>query len=495
MESRTGQWICCIIMGLFSILMTGIFWATMVIDKSFPNLFANTVTYSNVLYYMAAACFGIVMRFLIQRIKISNRAFYVVMFFLFFAVAFIQWRVSTWMLIPNSGGDFGNVMGAAKSIAEGGSFQEFAYFKRSPNNANIAIFLSFLYRIVQDWKMVIFCGALFTNISVMCSCLAIRNISHSNEISLFFALLGEVLLALTWRAFLVYTDNFGMIFTALALWIYTLKLDFKIKIPVFMLVAGMGSYIKVTNAILLLAVGIYQFLVVINSKKKEEFVKTLYGLAVFAVVFSMIIVVQGCLRRNYLLDPGKYAVGWQYLFMVGQNTDYYGVVNEADREWYASLTDSNITEESVKQACLHEAIRRVKSRGFWNISFYLRKLNVAYNDGYFHNVHLQGSYQRQSVLSEIYLLEGKYYLILASILQMLWDFILLCLGVGAYKNKDWYMCCCALMIMGITAYLMLFEGRSKYVYMFLPIFLVTGGISFASTVKELSTLDRRKGSE
>lgn len=104
MESRTGQWICCIIMGLFSILMTGIFWATMVIDKSFPNLFANTVTYSNVLYYMAAACFGIVMRFLIQRIKISNRAFYVVMFFLFFAVAFIQWRVSTWMLIPNSGG-------------------------------------------------------------------------------------------------------------------------------------------------------------------------------------------------------------------------------------------------------------------------------------------------------------------------------------------------------------------------------------------------------
>lgn len=367
MDGRIGQWIYRMVAGMFCVLMAGIFWATLVIDKNFPNLFPNTVRHKNMFYYMAAACLGIGLWFLYKKIKISSRLFYIAMVFIFLAAALVQWKVSTWMLVPNSGGDFGNVMGAAISLADGGNFQEFEYFKRSPNNANIAIFLSFLYRIFPDWQKIIFCGALFTNLSVIVTCLAIRNISHSNEASLFFTITGEVLVALTWRAFLAYTDNFGMLFTALAIWVFTQKLDFRIKVPVFLLVVGVGSFIKITNAILLLAVGINQLLTVISAKKKEELLKFLYSLAVFAAVFGALITVQGRLRRFYLLEPGEYAVGWQYMFMVGQNTDCYGVVNGADSQLQSDLADGRLAAGEVKRACFKEAASRIISRGAGNL--------------------------------------------------------------------------------------------------------------------------------
>lgn len=104
MDGRIGQWIYRMVAGMFCVLMAGIFWATLVIDKNFPNLFPNTVRHKNMFYYMAAACLGIGLWFLYKKIKISSRLFYIAMVFIFLAAALVQWKVSTWMLVPNSGG-------------------------------------------------------------------------------------------------------------------------------------------------------------------------------------------------------------------------------------------------------------------------------------------------------------------------------------------------------------------------------------------------------
>ena len=60
--------------------------------------------------------------------------------------------------------------------------------------------------------------------------------------------------ALTWRAFIVYTDNYGMIFVALMLWVCTTRIRPAIKVPLMTFFAVMASYIKVTNLVVFAAV-------------------------------------------------------------------------------------------------------------------------------------------------------------------------------------------------------------------------------------------------
>ena len=110
---------------------------------------------------------------------------------------------------------------------------------------------------------------------------------------------------------------------------------------------------------------------------------------------------------------------------------------------------------------------------------------MAYNDGYFHNVQAGGASVSNELERNIYyeLLEkenGIYYQVSAGTLQVAWDFVLILLMLSVlllYKNGSYKLF--EILILGITVYLMLFEDRSKYLYMFLPIYVSAAGISFA----------------
>ena len=62
--------------------------------------------------------------------------------------------------------------------------------------------------------------------------------------------------------------------------------------------------------------------------------------------------------------------------------------------------------------------------------------------------------------------------------QTVWDMVLLSLmaGIVVFRKRD-FPKVLELCILGVTLYLMLFEGRSKYLYMFLPVYLMTAGAS------------------
>lgn len=46
-------------------------------------------------------------------------------------------------------------------------------------------------------------------------------------------------------------------------------------------------------------------------------------------------------------------------------------------------------------------------------------------------------------------------------------------------------------IMGITLYLLIFEGRSKYLYMFLPVFLVGADLGIQSAACQFNQITER----
>lgn len=318
-----------------------------------------------------------------------------------------------------------------------------------------------------------------------------KNITKNRYISTIVLVLGEILVGMNWRSFLVYTDNYNMIFVTLIFWAGTLDIKDTHKFFLTTLFSAIATFIKPTALIGYLCILIFCFLNLISSKQ-TILIKVKKGLSMLLVmcfVFGTMITAQSALRSYYGLNlDGQYPKGWQYMLMVGQNDKYYGVTNSDDPEirekYMAQAQEQNQDVSYVNDEFLNEGISRIINRGIWgNIKFYIGKLNVAYNDGYFHNLQVyppSASHElEQNLLYQLLWKDGgSLYQVSAGVFQTIWDLILLCLIVGivVFKKRDlskiFELC-----ILGITLYLMLFEGRSKYLYMFLPVYLTTAGVS------------------
>lgn len=486
-----------IIQILFVILMVIIAIATTVLDRIFDSPFPNTVVYSNFVYYLAAAVVLILSLVMYKRIHIcgkkdiGDRVYLGIMIGVPLAV-WLCWQlpVAKWIYIY-MGSDFANVMKAAIGLSNGENFSNFSYFQSFPNNANLAMVLSWIYGIVPNWKAVLLLGATLTNISAVLVAVSVKNVTKSRFISVVSLVLAELLMAMTWRAFLVYTDNYGMIFVALILFVYSLSIKDKYKMPLVMILTAMGTFIKTTIFICLLAIFIHRLFVGFSKNSTLPYMvkKGTTELLLAIVIFGVMFLSQSALRSYYSLDlTGQYHVGWQCMFMVGQNNEAYGATNSMDSKVRKAFIEEakSLNEDNnyINARCLAEAITRVSSRGLWgNIMFYVKKMNIAYNDGYFHNVQGSSKELEKNILFELLWGRGEpgsLYQVSAGIVQIAWDAVLLCLMASAVllrKDKSYKLY--QIMILGITLYLMLFEVRAKYLYMFLPIYVCAAGISFA----------------
>ena len=516
---------------LFGILMLLVFYVTAILDKRANVPVLNTVQQANALYYaVALALLGLLYWMFFsarggRREAIESaegrgtRRFYIALGTLFLIVAALQFFVSRWIPVAKGlfrSGDFTSVATCAWDIAHGGSFEGYAYFQTSPNNVNITIVLSWVYRLFNSQWAAVWLGALLVNASVIITSIAVRNTGRSESVALVVAGVGEILAALTWRAFLPYTDNYGMIFIALMLWLYTTTLRPEIKTPLIVLCGACGAFIKVTCLIFLVALGINGLFKWLRDGQRRLNIRrmALAAISVIVILGSMF-VLQKPIRERYGYVPGEYPKGWQYMFMVGQNTKGFGVVgggNGTIRKWAIKKYGN---PKEVNQEYLRRAVGFIRERGLTgNAEFYTKKLNMVYNDGYFNNVQSKLLKKlKNTFLYDIYVHEGKYYAYGANLMQILWDAVLLtmmlyCLNlfltflrrkrnpgfapaqVEPTPGRDMANLL-KLVVIGVTLYLMLLEGRSKYLYMFLPVFLAAFGEMFQTVGRNLRTARSR----
>lgn len=500
---------------LFGILMLLVFYATVILDKRADVPFPNTVEQANVVYYAVALVLLWVLYLVFfasgsRRRGASERAdgratkrFYIALGVLFLIAATLQFFVSRWIPVGQElfrKGDFTTVATCAWDIAHGGSFEGYTYFQTSPNNVNITIVLSWVYRIFNNQRAAVWLGALLVNASVIITSIAVRNTWRREGIALVVAGVGEILVALSWRAFLPYTDNYGMIFIALMLWLSTTTLRPEIKTPLIVLCGACGTFIKVTCLVFLVAIGINGLLKWLRDGQRRLNIRRMTLVAISVVVMlGGMLVLQKPIRGHYKYAPGEYPKGWQYMFMVGQNTKGVGVTGGGNATIRNRAIEKYGNLKEVNQEFLRRAVGFIRERGLaGNAVFYTRKLNSVYNDGYFHNVQSNLLKKlKKTFLYGIYARKGKYYAHGANLMQILWDVVLLtmmlyCLNlflaflrrrsnpelaptkVQPSQERDMANLL-KLVIMGVTLYLMLLEGRSKYLYMFLPAFLAAFG--------------------
>ena len=481
---KIGNVICKLIRGIFVLMMFFIIVSTIFIDKRIDNSFLNTVAHSNWVYYAFSLVLGAIAVCFVCRISIPDRAYWLLLAAIAVGVAVWEYMVVC-CIAENSGVDFRNIQAAAMGLAEGESFSEYPYFATSPNNANLAILLSYLYRIVPSWKAITLAGALCTDASAVLVSLSVRNYTQDNSAGVVSLVASCLLMAMTLRSFFVYTDNFGMLFISGGLYILSLNLERKIKIPLFLVVSAMGAYIKVTCALVVIAMlACYCLMELRESESMAGMIKRIgAALVLSAIVFVLLYTAQEALRARHGLEKGEYAKGWQYMLMVGQNTESYGTVNPEDSELRASFIEEYRDPQSVKDACRDEAFARIRSRGIMgNVKYVLAKLDVGYGDGYFNNVQMLSDDGSGWILRDVYQMDGKYYQVPANILQCLWMWVLAVFLVGSALTfrkrtpRSYLMEFYEMMVCGITLYLLCFEGRSKYIFMFLPIYLILFGV-------------------
>ncbi len=480
-----------VITALYTLIIAGIMIGTLLLDKNLSrNLYPNTAKWANGGYYLIAAILAgsfIILYIKNNRKKISDKTYRKIIFIIFLVTLIFQTIVAAWApeITGSMSGDFGSIHDMAINLANGGSFEGNEYFKTFQHNVFITILFSLIYRAAGNWHVIIWMGALLTNLSVVMMAYVIRKLSGSKFAAIILCAAGEILIAINWRSFIAYTDNWGMPFTIGIISLIYSDINRYLKAPLLLFVALLGACIKITAVIPLLAYLIYMILngqrIPFRSFCNKKGIASLFA-CLLIIVFGGYLITRVPSALGY--QKGDDSYDWQYFFMVGQNEGNTGQVGSNDY-FLAEIEIKRTYEDrnSRNRAYLDTALKWISRRGILgNIGYYTRVLTVTFNDGRFHNVQ---PYDHDSVahniIYEFYSYDGKYYPVYSEIAQIVWDFFLLLLffeillAVWTKNNNTEYLFF-FIAFLGLIAYLFLFENRSKYLFMFLPVIGTISGL-------------------
>ena len=164
---------------------------------------------------------------------------------------------------------------------------------------------------------------------------------------------------------------------------------------------------------------------------------------------------------------------------------------------------AGIPDKTDRQAKdLDVALRRLQAMNADSaIHFYAVKLVTTYGDGTFGIGHegkgfpeVPSERNLPNSLKKLYYMENNTPSVFGSLQQLLWMILLLCAALLLpRKNTDDYAVFLRLSFIGLTCFLMLFETRARYLYSFLPIFVVIFAVSLDRIVLQVNAVLVKRG--
>lgn len=388
--------------------------------------------------------------------------------------------------------DFGTIRKAVLSLVDDHVFKQQSYFNHYRMNRNIFYIFTRIVTIFKDWQAVIVIGIILVNLSVLLAAQMCYKLTDNKGITLFIFFIGIFMYDFSIRTYMPYTDNYGVFFLTAFLFVLVNRRKNMIWMVLGTISLTIGCYIKFTGGILLIA----GLIVILGLKIKEKkvFFKKFGILAlVFICVFGGITKVQNSyFEKNGFVDDPEIRRGFWHYFMMGQNDRHLGTYNKRD----IKFSDSFATKKERDAANRAEGIKRIKNRGIsGNLFFYTYKNYQNYDDGCFAPVTGIYSWEEKfgdSWVENLYL-EGRennrYY---AMFQQILWIMVLsaiMFIGLRV-RSDNTLMLYIKIIILGVSAYALIFEGRAKYLFMFIPIYLVAAGMGLNEIVSMKNKLKK-----
>lgn len=453
----------------------------------------NATNGHNIIYFLIAFVISFIMFILLKGIwktktQMTERKFWICMLVCTVLLYVIQLIVIKCIWFE-TGWDVTCVYYDAVHRAEDGVLLgSHGYFTKHPNN----LFITFIFAVVDKilciigihrYYLVLCClGAFLINIAGVLAIYIAKKLSQSYRTAVVIWGIYAFFIALSPWMCVPYTDVYAIFFPIAIYALYLAEPKKKWMNILRWIFIGfltvVGYYIKPTASIITMAIAIDLILKILDNKQEWK-----------RPVFSGIIIASGC-----LLGLGFYKFGSNYMgfvpdedeafpvahyLMLGQNDRTYG--SFAGEDW-TFITSYDTKEEKVKYS-LEGAKERFTARGIkGNIRFFSIKNMVNYDnatfswayEGEFFKDISSGTTGLCKVLKSIYYPDGEHYKTYATICQGIWLIIILgCIGILWDKNKRQMLVPC-MAIIGLTIFLLIFESRGRYLFLYTPVYVTIG---------------------
>lgn len=221
---------------------------------------------------------------------------------------------------------------------------------------------------------------------------------------------------------------------------------------------------------------------------------------IYYIIVSILIIITGCIIYTHIrkannsmginIDKEK-RFNITHYAMLGWNPESKGVFTIKDENFsgkYEKLKDR-------EKANLEELKRRITEMGLGGvINQIARKILTNYNDGTFSGVatfvYIRKEYNIEGInkelskfLKNIYYENGKYNMIYTQIMQCLWIGILIFNMFSYNDGKSTKISIVILGIIGLFIFEILFEARSRYIFIYVPLYIFLGVIGLKNVLR------------
>ncbi len=420
-------------------------------------------------------------------------------FLLFVVQLYLFWKTSF-----QPGWDADLVVGAAIN-----GFTDMMYFSKFPNNLFITVIMQ-LYLAATDFlffisplKRLIILNIVLVDLAIMFLYLSTRRVFGERRADVAL-LLGIFLFGFNPWLSTPYTDTFGSLFPIAMLYciIRIFTDESKKNVAVFSALLGafavVGAYIKITSIIVVVALAM---LILINlfSKKsealklKKEHIFFLPGVcATLLMVFLLLFPSNARIEEE---NPTEVPRGIFYFLETGLALFGAGSWNSDTFYW----TGENIKNDDYEQQAVERILAILQDYGVLGTAQHLY-LKTLWNgtDGTF-TYGMEGAFHtspqdstdtlRGAMQSYVYATSDFFQNTLSQIMQALWLIVCLFGAVSIFNKDDGdFTLLARLAVGGLFVFLMLFEGRSRYVFLYVPVII----FAVQSVGYRLPLLDRKK---
>ena len=414
---------------------------------------------------------------------------------LLYAVLFILQLVWVNSVYFYSGWEVVLMRNRVEWIVNGGTMQGMSIdvgYSIYPNNLLIFYILCIiekigkLFSMERPYNLCIYVSCLSVNLSCFLGNLIMRKLTRSSVIKCCYTLFSTVFILFSPWIIIPYTDTYGMFFAMLGMW-GLLCLDHKyMKWVVVAFASFVGYYVKPTSIFPLFTAYIVYGIKYLCSVRERW--KEICALILSTVVFWCVwLLIPLWIQYTYSFEllPECKITPIHYL-MMGINEKTSGAYSYEDFEFSCGFPDV----ESREQANKEEYIRR------WNALIRDKKLGefikdkalVNFNDGTF-AWNGEGSFYweepgHDNILWDWFLNtvvppgtwdnEGACYYLYRTVSQVFWLQMLtgiLFVGFGR-KDHRTQKACMSVVLCGLMAFVMIFEARARYLFLYTPVFLI-----------------------
>lgn len=397
--------------------------------------------------------------------------------------------------------DFGRVQYNAYHIAKTGNYLSTEYFARYPNNNMIllisVVIYKFLFLIFPNrdinfmYNFMIFLNCLLINLSILLTYKSMK-ILWNSKVSLLATLAMYLTTPILFYGQLFYTDTVGLFFISLILFLYIKSINSKNIANKLVLLSLTGVFISIGYRFkafaIIIAVAIIIDLLMKKIHLKQKFIQL--GVFIFFLIMTLSITTLIFNQSMPVTEKEKeeYQFPLAHWVMMGVNTQNDGGFSIDDYKHSLSISGY----ENKKKSEVSRIKQRVSDFGPSGLMKFLfvTKLSRTWANGsmmvqYYGSL---GGLTDSFLQKEVYSRNGSFYNKFQNYFQIGIFIILFGIFIGSllFNSRNINVDFVNISIFGLMLFELIWECNARYIYCFIPLFIISatnGFVTFKNLVR------------